>query len=321
MLKLVSQTTRFQTLSLRSASHCLTATSLICESVSPSTRRLQPFSTTSHTMSTTTTTQKPQQDLDLPALARKFRSLHVPSKPVLLTNVHDGGTARLIASQPQTTAVATASWSIAATQGLADNDLTLAGNLTGIANVAAGLRASGRAHELPLTADLQDGYEDVAETVREAIKLGVVGANIEDVDCREDDAQGRPRLRGIEEQVGRLKAAMAAAREAGVPEFNINARTDIYGYGGTTKDVIERGKAWLEAGATSVFVWGVGKYDISAEDVKEMVDALGMVSVQPGVIGVKAAREAGACRISVGPMLYRKALESFEQEAIKLMEA
>ncbi|ETN37124.1 uncharacterized protein HMPREF1541_08114 [Cyphellophora europaea CBS 101466] len=261
--------------------------------------------------------QQQQQQSDLPGLAARLKSLHQRGTPLLLTNVHDAGTAQLIARNPRTTALATASWAMAATQGVGDNDLTLAGNLAGIANVAAGLRNSGRAAEVPLSADLQDGYADPAETVRAAVKLGVVGANIEDV----DNSVSPPRLRGVEEQVARLREVMRGAREAGVDGFVLNARTDVFGYGGTVEDVIERGKKWLEAGATSVFVWGVGKKSITKEEVELMVKELGMVSVQPGDIGVKGAREAGACRISVGPMLYRKSLEHVEQETLKLMDA
>jgi 2-methylisocitrate lyase-like PEP mutase family enzyme len=75
---------------------------------------------------------------------------------------------------------------------------------------------------LPLTVDFQDRYlDDIANSVIELTKLGVVGANIEDL----DDRTGK--LRSKEDSVRRIKAVAAAARDAGVPDFVINARTDV----------------------------------------------------------------------------------------------
>jgi 2-methylisocitrate lyase-like PEP mutase family enzyme len=70
-----------------------------------------------------------------------------------------------------------------------------------------------------------------------------------------------------------------------------------------------------------VFVWGVGRHDITEEEVKRMVEELGMVAVQPGVLTVPVLRDCGVSRISVGPMLFRKAMEVFEREALMLLYA
>src|SRR5256885_12338775 len=101
------------------------------------------------------------------SLAHHFRSLHVPGKPVILASVYDAATAKIVLSNPHAKAVATASYAIAATYGVGDDDMTLEQNLAGISKVAAVVVPSG----LPLTVDLQDGYADVARTVREAIRL------------------------------------------------------------------------------------------------------------------------------------------------------
>jgi 2-methylisocitrate lyase-like PEP mutase family enzyme len=96
----------------------------------------------------------------------------------------------------------------------------------------------------------------------------------------------------------------------------------VLGYGGTMEDVVARGKRYLEAGARCVFVWGVGKYEIKEEEVRGLVKELdGKVSIQPGVIGMAAAKKTGVARISTGPMLWRKGLEVMKDEAVKLMEA
>ena len=100
--------------------------------------------------------------------------------------------------------------------------MTLAQNLAGITKVANVVRKTN----LPLTADLQDGYDDVGQTIEEVIKLGVVGCNLEDVDCKAG------KLRGVEDAVSRIKTALEAAAKVGVPEFAVNVRTDVLGFGG-----------------------------------------------------------------------------------------
>ncbi|KAK6529394.1 hypothetical protein TWF281_008570 [Arthrobotrys megalospora] len=257
------------------------------------------------------------------ALAKILKSYHIPGSPLILTNVHDAPTAVAVAGHASTKALATASWSIAATQGLPDAQLTLSANLAGIKNVAQGLKNSGFADAKPLSADLQDGYSDIAQTIKSAIALGVVGANIEDL--KTDPATGHEQLRSPEEAVERIKTALNAAAEAGVPDFVINARTDVLGYGGSIKDVIERGKKFLEAGATTVFVWGVGKHVITIEEVKEMVAAFeGRLAVQgtgPTPLGLKELADAGVARISYGPWFARRSWKSFGDDAAETLVA
>lgn len=253
---------------------------------------------------------------NLNKLAQTLKNLHVSGKPLLLANVWDATSAEVVASQPSTKALATASYAIAAVQGVDDNDMVLEQNLTGIGNVVAGLRRAGKLDSIPLSADLQDAYGDPAATIRQAVKLGVVGANIEDVNNQTHD------IRPKDEAVSRIRAALDAARDAGVPDFVVNARTDVLGYGGNIQSAIERGKAYLDAGATSVFVWGVGKWDIKPDEVKEMLDAFdGRLAVQPGNIGVEKLSALGVSRISVGPALWRKCKSVLleEAQALKLM--
>lgn len=246
-------------------------------------------------------------------LARKFKSLHISGDPILLANVWDGASSAKIAAHPSTKAIATASFAIAATQGLEDNELMLEGNLAGIRNVIAGIRKAGKWGQIPLSADLQEGYEDPAETIRRVIHLGVIGCNIEDVHDKEGS------IRSTEEACHRIQTASKAAADAGVADFVINARTDILGFGGNIQDVIERGKKYLEAGATTVFVWGVMKWDIQPDEVKEMVEAFdGKLAVQPGSIGVEKLKELGVSRISVGPALWRKSMSVVEDEGTRL---
>lgn len=246
-------------------------------------------------------------------LAKKLKALYVPGEPVLFANVWDAASTALVAKNSATAAIATASYAIAATQGADDNDMSLFQNLVGIKNCVAGLMNAGKQQELPISADLQDGYEDVAETIKLAIEIGVVGANIEDV------LNKTRQIRSVEDNMERIRTALKSAADAGVPDFVINARTDILGFGGDIADVIERGEQYLQAGATAVFVWGVGKWDIKADEVQQMVKAFGgRLAVQPGSIGIEKLKQLGVSRVSVGPALWRLSMGSIESEAQKL---
>ena len=248
-------------------------------------------------------------------LAHHFRSLHVPGKPLILANVYDGASAKIVISNPHAEAVATASYAIAATYGIDDDDMTLEQNLAAIGKIASVVVPSG----LPLTVDIQDGYDDVADTVRKIIRLGAVGCNLEDMHCKTG------KLRSMDDGVSRIELALQAAAAAGVPRFAINARTDVLAYGGKVEEAIERGKAYLAAGANTVFVWGGGGgRGVSSEEVKRFVEAFeGMLNVKvnlrPGFATVDEVSELGVARISVGPELFKKAMDAYRDATIKLL--
>ncbi|RAH52735.1 carboxyphosphonoenolpyruvate phosphonomutase-like protein [Aspergillus piperis CBS 112811] len=248
-----------------------------------------------------------------------FRSLHHPGNPIVLSNVYDGATASYIAGHATTKAIATASYAVAASQGIADESLTLPQNLAAARTIAAVVAAT-TSPQLPLTVDMQDGYEDVAQTIRDVIALGAVGCNLEDF----DNAAGK--LRSLPEAVNRIRTAVQAAREAGVPDFVINARTDVLGPAGTgsIEDAIERGKAFLDAGACTVFVWGPGGRGVSGDEVRELAKALGgMVNVKlklgDGYLTVSELKKIGVARISLGPELWRAAMGAFRETADRLL--
>ncbi|KAF9100050.1 hypothetical protein BGX27_000494 [Mortierella sp. AM989] len=250
-------------------------------------------------------------------IAAHFRSLHQPGNPLILGNVYDAATASVITSIPTAKAVATASFAIAATEGVYDDDMTRDQNLAAIKKIAFVVVPKN----LPLTADLQDGYEDVKDTIKKAIALGVVGCNLEDVDNK------NRKLRTLEDSVNRIKLALEAATEAGVPDFAVNARTDTLGHGGTIDEAIERGKAYLAAGANTVFVWGgPSGRGVSREEVKKLVAALdGRLNVilrfGEGFLTVAELKEIGVARISVGPSLFRIAMNAYKEAAESLLGA
>jgi 2-methylisocitrate lyase-like PEP mutase family enzyme len=101
-------------------------------------------------------------------------------------------------------------------------------------------------------------------------EAGAVGINLEDY------YQAEGRLYSVSEAVNRIKRVLDVARDLGVPDFVVNARCDVLVQGGTLEEAIDRGKAYLAAGATTVFVWGgSGRGGLSREEVIRLVEAFG----------------------------------------------
>ncbi|OBT70034.1 hypothetical protein VE03_00460 [Pseudogymnoascus sp. 23342-1-I1] len=264
--------------------------------------------------------------------AQTLKALHRPSTPLLLSNVHDIPSTLTVLSlntppSRPVPALATGSYAIAGTLGLPDASLSLSQNLQTLSLIAPLARAAA----VPLSADLQDGCGDqLRECVGGAIDLGVVGANIEDGIPERGYGKGLAGLRSLEEQVERLKVAMEVARERGVPDFVINARTDLFmleprpegwGHEEVVGEAVRRGRAYLEAGATSFFVWGP---ELRVEDVKTLVKELdGRVAVLlsggGGKVTVGEWREMGVCRISVGPTLWRESMAALKKAAERIL--
>jgi len=232
--------------------------------------------------------------------AAALRALHSDTTLLTLVNVWDVASARAVAGAEGTRAIATASHAIAAMYGYEDGEQIPRDTM---------LEAVGRvvqAVDLPVTADLEAGYGDAAETVRRAIGLGVAGCNIED------------QMRPLTEAAAVVESVMRAAADEGVPDFVLNARTDAFIRAGDRDphDVLaeasERGRAFLDAGAPVVFVPG----RLTDEWVVALVDALGpqKLSVLP-VTGPSLARlqEIGVARVSFGPFPQRVALTALQE--------
>jgi 2-methylisocitrate lyase-like PEP mutase family enzyme len=249
-------------------------------------------------------------------LAQSFRQLHTPGNPLILTNVWDAITASAISSLPQTTALATASYAIASASGLPDASLDLDTNLRAISCIAP----IAHAHNLPLTVDMQDGFGDrLEEGVRKVIELGAVGINLEDY-SREDDG-----LYTIPEAQERIRKVMSIASQLGIPDFVVNARTDALFSGGSVDEAIKRGKAYLEAGAFNVFIWGGGeRKGWKREGVERACKALDgrlnviLVRDEKG-LSVEELKRIGVARISLGPYLMRWIVERVKGEAESIL--
>jgi len=234
-----------------------------------------------------------------------FKSLHVPGKPLWLANVHNEEVARIVAAKPSCQAIATASFSIALANQTEDAKLSLETQLAAIAPIAA----VAREHNKPLTVDLQDGYGDrLDEAVAKVIELGAVGINLED----SDQATSAMIPEAAAEE--RIRRALAAAKRAGVPDFVVNARSDVNLREGDLDAAIRRGKAYLGAGATAVYILGHRAGPLTRADAEKIARELdGRVNLalrlpRPGQPAPELKREdlaaLGVARVSIGPQLF-----------------
>ena len=232
-------------------------------------------------------------------------ALHKAPEILTLVNVWDVASATVIAELPGSRALATASHGIAASYGFEDGE---------VIPVDLMIEAVGRialSTSLPVSADLEGGYGDPGETVRRAIGVGVVGANLED--------QLRPHIESVENVAEAVKAA-----EAEGVRFVLNARTDALIKRGdrpldeAIDDAIERGRAYLDAGAACVFVPGL----IDEAIAERLVAGIGHRKVSvigvPGSLEPLRYEELGIARISYGPWPQRVALTALQQSALAL---
>lgn len=237
--------------------------------------------------------------------AQSLEQLHAAPEILRVVNVWDVVSARTVAALPETRAIATAGHSIAATYGYRDGEIPIDLMLDMVGRIVE------EVGDLPVTADLDDGHGDAGETIRRAIGKGVVGANIED------------RLRPLDESVAVVEAVVAAGAAEGVP-FVLNARTDAFVRAGgrpveeSVADAIERGRAYLDAGASLVFVPGI----LDADITRRLVDGIGERKVSviglPGSLTSSEYEELGVARISFGPLPQRVALTALQDLAADL---
>ena len=229
-----------------------------------------------------------------------FRQLHQRDDAFIVPNPWDVGSARILARMGFE-ALATTSVGFAYSVGKRDHAVTRDEMLAHAAALVA-------ATDLPVTADLENGFGDDATTVAETVSLaggvGLAGCSIEDSSNRTEDP-----IYEFEHAVERVRAAVEAARSLPVP-FVLTARSENYLHGRhDLKDTIARLQAFQEAGADVLYAPAISSLDDIATLVKS-VDR--PVNVLAGMQGVRFTLHelagVGVKRVSVGGALSRIAL-------------
>ncbi|MEU8516818.1 isocitrate lyase/phosphoenolpyruvate mutase family protein [Kitasatospora sp. NPDC048722] len=245
--------------------------------------------------------------------AELFHALHDAAAPLALANAWDAASARLVEAAGAR-AVATTSAGVAWGLGAAD------GNRLDREQAVALIGRVVDAVSVPVTADIESGFgatpAEVADTVARVIGVGAVGINIED-GFPVDGQVVRP----VADQCGRLAAARAAADEAGVRLY-VNARVDTYLFGAgpeetRLQETLDRARAYLDAGASGIFVPGVTDVDVVAALAAGIPAPLNILA-GPGAPSVAELSKLGVARVSLGSAVAEAAYAVVRRVAAEL---
>lgn len=235
-------------------------------------------------------------------LFRRFCELHRPGDPLILFNVWDAGSARIVADAGAQ-AIATGSWSVAAAQGYPDGEaMPLDAAIDNAARIAAAV-------DLPVTIDFEGGYartpEGVGENAARLAMSDVIGCNIE------DRLVGGDGLYPLRDQCERIEAM----RQGVGGTFFINARTDLFlkapaeEHRDHLRHAIERAHGYAEAGANGLFVPGLADRDLIAR-ICEASPLPVNIMVWNGTPPLKELAMLGAARISHAGAPWRVAMRA-----------
>jgi len=247
--------------------------------------------------------------------ALTFQALHQQPGCFVIPNPWDAGSARLLTAQGFQ-CLATTSAGLAFSLGKRDAEGALSRD-----EILLNARAIVEATDLPVSADLENGFGDdedsVADTIRQAAACGLVGGSIE-------DATGRAAfpIYDFDHAVRRVKAAAEAARSLPFP-FTLTARAENYLNGrNDLEDTIRRLQAFADAGADVLFAPGLP----DLEAIRMVCSSLSKpVNVVMGLSGksyrLDELADAGVRRVSLGSSLARTALGAMMDAAREIKES
>lgn len=227
--------------------------------------------------------------------ALTFRQLHHGPKILLLPNVWDVASARIV-EESGYPAIATTSAGVAFSLGYPDGQkISREEMLARVARIA-------KAVQVPVTADAEAGYgnrpEDAAETAKGVIEAGAVGMNFE-------DGTGDPErpLVDLPLQLEKIRAIRETAMKTGVLMV-LNARTDVYLDAVGTPErrydlVLERALAYRDAGADCAFIPGVRDPQIIARLVNDLKCPVNILAGY-GSPSTFELEKLGVARVSLG---------------------
>jgi len=241
----------------------------------------------------------------------RFKSLHRKGRPLVLLNIWDAGSAKIVADAGAK-AIATGSWAVAAASGYEDGEaLPLGFALHTVRRIV-------EAVDIPVSMDIESGYgrtpDQLAETVKQVVDIGVVGINLE------DQIIGQNRLYSLPDQARRIGACRKAADAAGVPMF-INARSDLFFQADENaktealeQEILARVVAYQQAGADGLFAPGL----LDETLIKALCEAAPMpvnIMLMPHCPSLEALTKIGVSRISHGPGPYLSAMDGLASQA------
>jgi 2-methylisocitrate lyase-like PEP mutase family enzyme len=240
-----------------------------------------------------------------------FKSLHQQQAPLLIGNVWDGQSAKVMEGL-KFQAVATSSAAVAETLGYADGENM---SFEEYLFMARRIKASTK---LPLSIDLETGFgkttESIVSNLKQLHQVGVVGINIED-SCIQD---GERSIEHAEKFAEKLKSICTAMQDQRFELF-INVRCDAFllGLKSAREEAIRRIKLYEGTGVHGIFLPCI----TDIEDIKACVKATRLplnVMCMPELPGFEKLQQAGVKRISMGNFVNKHLYKEMEQK-IKLI--
>lgn len=250
------------------------------------------------------------------AKAEAFHEMHHGNRPLVLYNIWDAGSAKAVLGAGAG-ALATGSWSVAASQGFPDGEQLPLSHLIATVKSIVDIAAN-----TPVSVDFEGGYavepDDVAGNVAKLLNLGAVGINFED---RVVTGTG---LYDIEMQARRIRAIRAMADTAGIKLF-INTRTDLFleeangsKHAGLVDEAVARARSYIAAGGDGFFVPGLTDIRL-IERICGSLNVPVNTMVRSGVADLATLSKAGVARVSYGPGPYREAMTKLENLAKSIL--
>jgi len=244
--------------------------------------------------------------------AAAFQAVHARPGAFVIPNPWDAGTARILEALGFE-ALATTSAGLAYALGRRDGAV---GRIETLANA----RAIVEATDLPVSADLENGFghrpEDAAATIHLAAAIGLVGGSIEDA-----SGEAAQPIYGYQQSVERVAAAVEAARALSFP-FMLTARAENFLHGRPDLDgTIRRLQAFEQAGADVLYAPGLPSLDAVRAVCAAVSRPVNVLAGGSGAaLSVAALAGAGVRRISLGSALSRAALGGFMRAAREIKD-
>jgi 2-methylisocitrate lyase-like PEP mutase family enzyme len=243
---------------------------------------------------------------------KTFKALHEGTATFVIPNPWNAGTAKILTALGfEALATTSAGYAFSIGQEDSTTNLTREGILANAKEIV-------EATDLPVSADLQNGFgpspETCSETIRLASSIGLAGGSIE-------DATGHPSVPIYDFQLA-VERIEAAAETAQTHQFLLTARAENFLHGRPNlDDTIRRLRSFEEAGADVLYAPGLPSLEAIREvcaSVSKPVNVL--MGLKGATFSVEELAAAGVKRISVGGSFARAALGAFVRAAREVKE-
>jgi 2-methylisocitrate lyase-like PEP mutase family enzyme len=243
---------------------------------------------------------------------QEFNALHESNEVLLLGNAWDLLSA-LSLEKAGFKAIGTTSWGVAKSLGYSDGEMIEFAIQQNVVKMIVD-------HvKIPVTADIESGYgeddQTIVDNVLKLADLGASGINIE------DSLKNQAGLKPLDQQCNLLSKIRTALEKNGYQGFYINARTDTYLQNqDPLNETVYRAKAYVESGASGIFVPGLKEDDEIRVIISQTNAPLNIMSL-PGLTNCNKLKELGVKRLSVGGALYRKVNNLLDNCAAQIYES